>query len=192
MMNKNEILERAKKEAARIAKDRKDPRYTKTLGFLVAKGFLFTNQKLPLEPNARLKIEDAIWAGQNVEPRILEVLPAAVIRLEKHFDFHPEKHTELKNAIELLLADEDGIFNGIPLEKIKPWLNLKLKDGRVKKLADKKIMKTFRLRPETVEKIIALKKVTGQTETEIIEKLVAGVNINKIGNDINNKSPVPL
>jgi hypothetical protein len=35
-------------------------------------------------------------------------------------------------------------------------------------------MKTFRLKPEASDKIKALKNATGQTEAEIIEKLVAG------------------
>lgn len=178
-MNRDEILKRAEKHAARIARYRKDPRYIKTMGFLVAKGFLFTNQNLPLVPNARIKVEEAVWAGQNVEPRILEVLPAAVMRLGKHFNFQPEKHRELNKAIEQLKVDGKGSFYGVALDKIKPWLNLQLKDGRTKKLTDKKIMRTFRLKPETIKKINAIKKATGQTDTEIIEKLVGGWDLNK-------------
>jgi predicted DNA-binding protein len=39
-------------------------------------------------------------------------------------------------------------------------------------------MKTFRLKPEASDKIKALKNATGQTEAEIIEKLVAGWDLN--------------
>jgi hypothetical protein len=77
-MNKQEILARAKKSAALNERNRKDQRYIKVMGFLVAKGFLYTNRPTPLLPNARIDVEDAIWAGQKVEPRILEVLPAGL------------------------------------------------------------------------------------------------------------------
>lgn len=172
-MNRNEILKRAKQAAAINKKNRKDPRYVKVMGFLIAKGFLHTNQDLPLLPNARLMVEDALWAGRNVEPRILEVLPAAVIRMGTHFNFDPERHIDLAQVIDLLKAGGKGAFLKIPLEKIEPWLNIRLKDGRTKVLQEKKIMKTFRLSPDTLAKIRAIKKATHKTETEIIEKLVA-------------------
>jgi hypothetical protein len=173
-MNNNEILKKAKALAKVFEKRRKDQRYKKTMGFLVAKGFLYTNQDITMIPNARIKIDDAIWAGRNVEPRILEVLPAAVMRLTKHFDYKPEKHIDLKVAIEKIKNGESGHFFGIGLEKIKPWLNINLSDGRTKKTVNKKVMKTFRLLPETVEKLKRLKVKSGQSEAEIIEKLVAG------------------
>jgi hypothetical protein len=43
-------------------------------------------------------------------------------------------------------------------------------NGRTKKLVDKKVMRTFRLKLETIAKINAIKEATGQSETEIIEK----------------------
>ena len=61
-----------------------DRRFRESMGFLVAKGFLKTNFPVPLLPNKRLRLEDVLWAGTHVEPRILEVLPAAVLRLEQH------------------------------------------------------------------------------------------------------------
>jgi len=54
------------------------------MGFLVAKGFLYTNKKIPLNPNEHINLKDAIWAGRFVEPRILEVLPAAYERFKKY------------------------------------------------------------------------------------------------------------
>ena len=47
------------------------------MGFLVRKGFLHTNKTIPLNPNDHIDLSDAVWAGRVVEPRILEVLPAA-------------------------------------------------------------------------------------------------------------------
>jgi hypothetical protein len=90
-----------------------------------------------------------------------------------HFNYDPEKHLELRQAIELLRAGRDGTFFKISLDKVRPWLNLQLKDRRVKAVGDKKVMKTFRLAPQTVTKIRELKKASGKSEAEIIEKLVS-------------------
>lgn len=172
-MNKGEILQRAQEKAKKIKRQRKDPRFQKTMGFLVAKGFLYTNEDIVLQPNAHIKIADAVWAGKNVEPRILEVLPAAVIRLGKHFDGDTTEDIELKQAIKNLLDNNKGTFYRIDLEKIKPWLNLKLKDGRTKKNDEKKVMKSFRLKPSTIHALVRIKKQIGKSESEIIEMLVA-------------------
>ncbi len=172
-MKREDILEQAKRAAALNKKNRRDPRYLRTIGFLVAKGFLFTNHQIPRTPNIRIDIEDAIWAGENVEPRILEVLPAAVMRMKKHFNYNPAIHTELRKVIELLEENMAGEFFGITTEKLKLWLNNRLKDGRVKKFEEKKVMKTFRFSPSTIEKINMLKKKTKLSETKILEKLIA-------------------
>lgn len=77
--------------------------------FWLQKVFLQTNLEVALTPNKRLRIDDALWAGQNVEPRILEVLPAAVLRLERHFDLNAAKHKELAGVVmQLRKQQKDG------------------------------------------------------------------------------------
>src|SRR5688572_24526243 len=105
-MKKELILKKIKQAARRDRKKRLDPRYIRTMAFLTAKGFLFANRRFPQWPNLRLQIDDAIWAGKNVEPRILEVLPAAVLRLGRRFDFDPNKHKELDKTLEDLKHQE--------------------------------------------------------------------------------------
>jgi hypothetical protein len=173
-MNKADFLKQAKRQVAMLNRNKKDPRYTRTIGFLVAKGFLHANRDIPKTPNIRISIEDAVWAGKNVEPRILEVLPAAVMRLEKHFDYNPEEHIDLRRVIEQLKQNIDGEFLGIPTEKIRPWLNIRLKDRRTKGLAEKKVIKTFRLSPGTIKRIKDLKTKMKISETELLEKLFDG------------------
>ena len=65
------------------------------MGFLVAKGFLYTNKKIPLNPNQHINLNDAVWAGLFIEPRILEVLPAAYERFKKHFSVDSDKIEKL-------------------------------------------------------------------------------------------------
>jgi hypothetical protein len=142
------------------------------MGFLVAKGFLRINKNIHPTPNKRLQIEDMIWAGKNVEPRILEVLPAAVLRLPKHFDLEQTPNKELPEIIAHLKRHQgDGpTFCGIPYRKLKVWTNFGLKDGRIKNFKDKRTTKTFRLSPITLQKLKDRAKKLGCTETEALEK----------------------
>ncbi len=173
-MNNKNLVRRITQAAKRDRKRRHDRRYLETMGFLVAKGFLRSNQDLLLLPNKRLTILDAIWAGMNVEPRILEVLPAAVLRLPRHFDLDATRHEELYATVERLKnAEEKGEpLWGVPYEKIKVWVKLPLPDGRVKEFGKKKITKTFRLKPEVARKLKEFAKRLGCTETEAVERAV--------------------
>jgi|GEM_PF-652993 len=173
-MNRDELLKKIKQKARLDARNRLDPRFRQTMGFLVAKGFLQTNFELQKLPNQRIRIEDAIWAGKNVEPRILEVLPAAVLRLEKHFDLNKEIHKELARVVTQL---RDGVEAGdkfceIPYQKLRAWVNISLRDGRTKIPGEKKIMKTFRLSPRAVEVLEQASRDSGLSVTEVLEKKI--------------------
>jgi hypothetical protein len=173
-MNKEELLKKIKAKAKVDAKNRHDPRYLETMGFLVAKGFLKTNRKIPLVPNKKLEIDHAVWAGLNVEPRILEVLPAAVLRLARHFDLDPLKHRELAEVVDQLRrrVDTGADFCGMPYEKVKVWVDLPLRDKRTKTMTEKKVVKTFRLDPAAVMKLRKIAKEKNCNETEILENLI--------------------
>ena len=54
-MNKKALIKKINKLAQQDKKRRLDPRYLKVMGFLVAKGFLYTNKKIPLNPNESYK-----------------------------------------------------------------------------------------------------------------------------------------
>ncbi|CAB1076551.1 hypothetical protein JY97_09665 [Alkalispirochaeta odontotermitis] len=84
-MTDKDLIKKIKQIAQRDMRHRLDPRFLKVMGFLVAKGFLHTNKKIPLNPNEHIDLKEAVWAGHVVEPRILEVLPAAYERFKKHF-----------------------------------------------------------------------------------------------------------
>lgn len=174
-MKKDDILRQIKEKALKDAKNRRDRRFICVMGFLVAKGFLKTNLAIPLLPNKKLKLDDAIWAGVNVEPRILEVLPAATLRLEKHFDLNNKKHANLAKVVDQLRKNHEqgDAFMGIPYEKFKVWTQLRLKDGRVKTLAEKKVLKTYRLKPAVALEIKKRARQWSCTESEVLERALA-------------------
>jgi predicted DNA-binding protein len=174
-MNKDDVIEKINILAEQDEKRRQDPKYLKVMGFLVAKGFLHTNTAIALYPNENINLKEAIWAGRNVEPRILEVLPAAYERFPKHFYGNRDIIEKLEQIIDCVKqkGDRKIDFCGIPVEKLKPWFFIRLRDGRSKSLDQRKVSKNFRFKPETIEKLKNLKIQTGQSETEILEKLIA-------------------
>ena len=174
-MNKIDFVKKIKKLARQDEKRRQDPRYLKVMGFLAAKGFLYINKKIPLNPNGHINLTDAIWAGRFVEPRILEVLPAAYERFKRHFSGDAEIVEKLEQIIDHIKQKSDHKieFYGIPIEKIKPWFFIRLRDRRSKSLNERKVSKTFRFKPETVDILKNLKDQTGQSETAILENLIA-------------------
>ena len=176
-MNRRALIKKIHKLARQDEKRRLDPRYLKVMGFLVAKGFLYANTKIPLNPNGHINLNDAIWAGQYVEPRILEVLPAAYERFKKHFSGDTDTIEKLEQIIDSVKQEDNHKidFFGISIEKMKPWFFIRLRDGRSKSLAERKVSKTFRFKPETVDILKSLKKKTGKSETEILENLIAAI-----------------
>ena len=173
-MNKEQILKLIKEKARRDARNRKDRRFLTAMGFLVAKGFLKTNLQIPLTPNKKLKLQDVIWAGLNVEPRILEVLPAAVLRLDKHFDLDKKKHENLAKIIGQLKKEKEqgDDFFGVPFAKLKVWVDLPLKDGRMISFNERKITKTYRLNLESIRKLKELSQEWHCSETEALQRTI--------------------
>lgn len=177
-MDKKIILEKIKKAAQADARKRQDMRYKRAMAFLIKKGFLKANENFESFYFAKLDVQDLIWAGKNVEPRILEVLPAVVARLPKAVRFMNlnRDETNLKNTVQDLLQnkEEGRNFLNMPYRKIKVWMNLRLNDNRTKPADQKKIMKTFRFAPETLRRLQQLKKLKGfKSETDLIEALIA-------------------
>jgi hypothetical protein len=170
------LKKRIEAAAKRDARLRRDARYLGVLGFLAAKGLLTTNQDVRARARRRIQIEDAIWAGKNVEPRILEVLPAAVMRFPKNFEYTRNVPRELAGIVDLLKArrEEGPDFLGIPFAKLRVWADLRLADRRTKPVAEKKIMRTFRLTPAVVCRLQELARETGCTLTEALERALIG------------------
>lgn len=174
-MNKEVLIKKMNKLALQDQNRRLDPRYTKVVGFLVAKGFLHTNKRIALNPNEHIYLKDAVWAGRFVEPRILEVLPAAYERFKKHFSGDMDIIEKLEQIIDCIKQKDhrEIDFYGIAIEKIMPWFFIRLRDGRSKSLDKRKITKSFRFKPETINILKTMKDQTGQSETEILENLIA-------------------
>lgn len=106
-------------------------RANRVLGFFVAKGYLVAPQITPVR-NIKLDIEDVVFIADNLEPRVWEVLPAALISFPASFlrkENLPEDFLEL---LESLKKDEESeqLFRGIAFKAFKRWMKLTPTDKR--------------------------------------------------------------
>jgi hypothetical protein len=154
-MATKDLIRKIKRKAKLNEQRRADVRFKKTMALLTAKRLLRTT--LPIAPVAgmRVHIDDALWAGRNVEPRIIEVLPAAILHYRTNFlglDKMPNDFAEVLRCIRQ--NQEAGPdFEGIPFQKMKFWANTELKDKRTKPISERKQLKTFRLSLTTLTKL---------------------------------------
>lgn len=157
-MKHKDLLKAFKVKAKQIKQRRKDIRFKKTMAFLKGKGLLDTNLPVKAQPSLRLDIQDVLWAGQNVEPRIIEVLPAAVLHFPKNFVGMKKAPKEL---LETIADIQNGIENGknlfgLEYAKMKFWANTPMKDKRTRPINERRISKIYRLHPKTLKKLRAL------------------------------------
>lgn len=154
-MTKQDFEERIRQKAAQNEANRKDVRFKKTIAFLKGKGLLHTNLPIAGGTSIRLNIEDVLWAGRNVEPRILEVLPAAILHFPKNFlnlDKLPDGFATIVKNIRAN-KDQGDDFEGVRYAQMKHWANMQLKDKRTKPAKFLKRTKTFRLHQTTIDKL---------------------------------------
>jgi len=115
------LVERAQARFAKIERQRRNPRYRRVLGRFVTAGLLSSNE--PTLPNrAALRVADALWAGE-LEPRILELLPALLIKKPSFFEDRAALPADLAEVVRVLRRGEvPAEFRGIPGADLARWL----------------------------------------------------------------------
>jgi hypothetical protein len=172
-MRDQDIIKRAKALTELHERRRRDPRVARVLGFLKAKGLLLVDW-VPARPSIKFNVVDALWVGENVEPRVIELLPAVVIHFPKtaiNVDKLPKQLTEI---IELLKeqATTGPSYQGFTYEMFRMWTEFKPKDKRVVPLSEKKVMRSFRLKRLVASKLTELARIEQVSEGEIIERFI--------------------
>ncbi|RMG40531.1 MAG: hypothetical protein D6719_10645 [Candidatus Dadabacteria bacterium] len=173
-MKYKKILEKAKRESRLRKRYLSDRRAREVLGFLAAKGLLFTDGITPIK-RTKISVKDALWVAQKIEPRVVEVLPAAIINFPGAFndlDKLPETLSQIVFAIKKGRKLELS-YLGIPFEKMAVWASVPLPDGRVKPVGEKKRLKSFRLHPEIISELSRKARAADMTQTEYLEKIIA-------------------
>lgn len=167
-MKTDEFLKKIRAKAERNKLNRGDLRFKRTIALLKGKGLLDTNLPIAAATGMRLQLRDALWAGKHVEPRILEVLPAAIMHYRRNFLGADQMPKGLELVIKAIQANaETGpAFEGVPFEKMKHWANTQLRDGRTKPVNEQKIAKYLKLPQKHIYKLqelVAAGKYKDQT-----------------------------
>lgn len=160
--------------------------YQRVVGVLSGLGFLVAPGIQPL-PRSKVSISLALEMGA-IEPRILEVLPAAVLSFPRSFLYlekAPQAFTAVVNA--LRLGHQGPDLGAIPFDKILDAANRPVRDRRRKVVSDRRLSKTYRFSQITLGIIAERARQEGITHTHYLERLVA-----RDRSDLNPEEQVPL
>lgn len=164
MTDPQELRARARRKLEALRAREQDPRYGAVMGRFVREGLLIVNHPLP--PNAEpVALDDVLWAGE-VEPRLLELLPALIVKRPGLFTSVALLPPDLAPVVAELRRDrEPPAFRGIPGRDVHRWLTRVGRRGTVPAR-----LKSFRFTPEDQRLLEHLAKTLGLTETEVLRR----------------------
>ncbi len=164
MITAAELSKRARLRLRALERRRKDPRYVRTMGRFVQARLLTTNHALPTN-REKLRVEDVLWAGE-VEPRLLELLPALLVKRPAMFVDNHSLPSDLDAVVRRLRRNlEPPAFRCIPGADLWRWLP---KVGRKDHVPAR--LKAFRLTPDDLRLLDHLSEKLGVSQTEVIRR----------------------
>jgi len=170
-----DLQARARQQQRRLNRRRRDPRYRRVLGRLVAAGLLVTNEDV--EPyRGRITVGDALWSAA-AEPRILELLPAALIKRPSYFSDPENLPPDLREVVRALRRGQTpAAWRGIDGQALRRWLPLV---GHKGKLPSR--LKTFRLTPREVALLARLASELGLSQTAVVRRGLRALAAERLG-----------
>ena len=156
-----ELKKRLQASAEKAKSARQSSRFKKVLGKLVTAGLIQTNQVYP-PTRGKITVKDCLWAGE-FEPRILELLPALVLKRPGIFSDMDQLPDDLQEVIKALRkgeAVED--FREIPVASYRYWLAKVGQRGK-----EPTLLKSFRFSQEDLRCLRDLSKL-GYSETTAV------------------------
>lgn len=164
-MNPKKLEKLAKNYEKKLRTKFSDPRYKRVVGKFIAAKLLEHNKVNTYR--GPIDLEEVLWVG-SIEPRVLELLPAILLRRPKLIRILGEIPTDLRGV---LIALKKGVatqdFRGVKAIQYTPWVE---RIGR--KQSPPSVLKTFRFQRADIEKLNSLKQKTGLNETEIVRRAI--------------------
>lgn len=164
MKSVTSLQARARKRLTELRTRRSDPRFLRVMGRFVHEGLLVTNESVQAydEP---LDVSEVLWAGV-VEPRLLELLPALLVKRPGLFRDANELPDDLAEVVRKLKRDQEPAdFRGISGRDVHGWLRRVGRRGLAPSL-----LKSFRFKPEDQRLLKALSEQLGVSETEVVRR----------------------
>ena len=112
---------------------------------------------------AILKLDDALWAGETIEPRILELIPAIMLKKPIFFKYKTIPDDLKKILLDIKKNKATDEFRGIPVKKYIEWIE---HIGHKNKSTS--LLKTFRFSKNDVILLNKLKSKLNLSEIDIL------------------------
>ncbi|MGB5284934.1 MAG: hypothetical protein WCB63_05170 [Polyangiales bacterium] len=172
-----ELGARARKRYTALRRKHRDPRFRNVIGRFVSEGLLETNIEGIRPRKAPVPLDDALWAG-TVEPRIMELLPAVLVKkpslLRLPRDL-PDDVIAVMHAIRHGKAVPN--FRGVPPEQYMPWVTEVGRRGK-----SPSVLKSFRFRHEDVLRLARLRtNLPARSDTDVIRMALEALEASERG-----------
>jgi hypothetical protein len=160
----DDLRTRARRRLLALERRAKDPRFERVLGRFVREGLLVVNHDVR-EHTESLRIDDVLWAG-TVEPRLLELLPALMVKRPSMFVRVASLPVDLGQAVEALQRDREPLeFRGIAGKDVHRWLRRVGQKGKAPSR-----LKSFRFTPDDQRLLQHLVQELGLSETDVLRR----------------------
>ncbi|UCH29727.1 MAG: hypothetical protein JSV06_01510 [Myxococcales bacterium] len=134
------------------------------MGRFVAEGLLETTIE-GIRPHEKpVPLDDALWAG-GVEPRIMELLPAVLVKKPSLLRLPKELPADVAEVIHAIRHGKAApSFRGVPPEQYLPWVPAVGRKGK-----SPSVLKSFRFQHEDVLRLSRLRKnLPARSDTAVI------------------------
>ncbi len=160
----DKLAERARRRLTVLQRRARDARFLEVMGRFVHDGLLVSNRNHRAHKH-RLHVSDVLWAGE-LEPRLLELLPALVVKRPAMFVDTNDLPADLDDAVRSLKRDFiPNDFRGIPGADVHRWLR---RVGHRGKAPSR--LKSFRFTPSDQRLLEQLSEKLGISETEVVRR----------------------
>ena len=160
-MNREQLVLKAKQKATKLKKARSDPRFLKVIGKFKQAGLLID----PSIPARRglIFLDEVLWAAK-IEPRLLELLPAVLIK-KPSFVVSSGLPADLKAVVDAIrLGRKVPDYRGVRGKNCEKWLSWVGRTGLPS------IMRSFRFQREDLDLLARLSQKEGLSQTETLRR----------------------
>jgi hypothetical protein len=158
------LSERARRRLSTLRRREQDPRFSRVVGRFVREGLLIVNHEVETSDEP-LSVDDVLWSGE-IEPRLLELLPALIVKRPGLFLDPTALPVDLAKTVASLKRDrEPAAFRGIPGADVHRWLRRVGRQGKVPSR-----LKSFRFSADDQRLLAYLAEKLGLSETDVIRR----------------------
>jgi len=162
-MKKQKIIEKAKAKYLKLLRVKRNPLVQETLGKFVFRGLLHHPNLLPVP--GPIELEGALTAGE-VEPRVLELLPALIVKKPKWVRGVENMPDDLREVLfDLRRGKATKVFRGVAARDYTKWIPHL---GHQKKTGH--FIKTFRFRSNDEQLLQSLKTDPSEPDISVVRR----------------------